>query len=67
MKFTKGKSEVLRLGRNNPMLGHMLRVGQLESGFAGENLGVPVDTKLNLRQQCFMALLYGKGGLSSKW
>ncbi|KAK4824885.1 LOW QUALITY PROTEIN: hypothetical protein QYF61_021125 [Mycteria americana] len=50
VKFTKGKCEVLSLGRNNLTLG--LRADQLESSSAGENLGVPVDTKLTMSQQC---------------
>ncbi|KAK4830009.1 LOW QUALITY PROTEIN: hypothetical protein QYF61_008272 [Mycteria americana] len=51
MKFNK-KYSILHLGRKNSMHQHMLGADQLESGLAENNLGVLVDTKLNMSQQC---------------
>jgi len=47
MKLNKGKCKVLYLGRNNPM--HP-GTDHLESSFAEKDLGVLVDTKLNMSQ-----------------
>ncbi|KAK4824376.1 hypothetical protein QYF61_014036 [Mycteria americana] len=52
MKLNKEKCEVLHLGRNNPMHQYMLGATQLESSLAEKNLGVLVDTRLNMSQQC---------------
>jgi len=45
MKFSKGKCHVLQLSRNDPMHQYTLGARQLESSFAAEALGVPLDTK----------------------
>ncbi|GAB0177588.1 mitochondrial enolase superfamily member 1 [Grus japonensis] len=55
VKFNKGKCKVLYLRRNNPMHQYMLGATQLGSSLAGKDLGVLVDTKLKVSQQCALA------------
>ncbi|TRZ06006.1 hypothetical protein HGM15179_021102 [Zosterops borbonicus] len=52
MKFNKGKFQILHLRQNNP--GCVYRVGneRLESSAVERDLGVLIDGKLNMSQQC---------------
>ena len=64
MKFNKGKSKVLPLGRNNLRHQYMLGANWLESSFAEKDLGILVDTKLNMSQQCALATKKASGIVS---
>ena len=63
MKLNKEKHKVLHLGRNNPMHQCVLWATQLENSFAEKDLGVLVDTRLNMSQQCALAAKEPNGTL----